>query len=99
MGLISRVSSRTYRNLLPWHEPSKPLENRPEVKPHENNWPPKPPENPPHQPVASKNHTGTDQEPSLFEKSEGTKNPLNSSSENSLFRGSSEKLLKISRQI
>merc|ERR1712100_478954 len=45
--------------------------------------PPKLPENPPQPPVVSKSHTDSDQEPSLSERSDDTKNPLNCSSESS----------------
>merc|ERR1711931_975 len=82
-----------------WLEPSKLLENLPEAKPHESSSPPKLPENPPQPPVVSKSHIDSDQEPSLSEKSDDTKNPLNCSSESFHSSDWSEKLPRISKPI
>merc|ERR1712226_1065488 len=87
---------RRYTNQK-WLEPSKPLENPPEAKPHESSSPPKLPGNPPQPPEVSKSHTGSDQEPSLSERSDDTRNPLNFSSESFHSSDWSEKLLKISK--
>merc|ERR1712050_249327 len=99
MGIILLDSFNVDTHNQKWLEPSKPLENLPEVKPHESSSPPKLPENPLQPPAVSKSPTDSDQEPSHTEKSDDTKNPPNCSSESFHSSDWSEKLLKISKPI
>ena len=80
-----------------WHEPSKLHENLLEAKPHENNWPPKPPERAHQLLVESRNHIVTDLVLLPFVRSEDTRNPLNCSSENCHSKDWFVKSPKISR--
>merc|ERR1712024_89111 len=99
MGFIYFEQLKRRYTTLKWLELNKPLENPLEVKPHESSSPPKLPENPPQPPVVSKSHTDSDQEPSLSERSDDTKNPLNCSSESFHSSDWSEKLPRISKPI
>merc|ERR1711893_172432 len=74
-----------------WPERSKPPESRPEEKLPESSLRPRLRENRPHQLEASRSPTDTDQEPSLSEKSDDTRNPLSFSSESSHSSDLSEK--------
>merc|ERR1711990_75591 len=77
---------------LKWPELSKPLENLPLLKPQRRPLPERLPEKLPLPEVVSKDHTDSDQEQSLSEKSEDIKRPLISSSESFHSKDSSEKL-------
>ena len=75
---IARISSNSDSI---WLEQSKLQGNLPEVRLHENSWPPRLPERAPRPPEESRNLTDTDQEPLHFVRSEDTRNPPNCSSE------------------
>merc|ERR1711935_1030169 len=70
-------------NYLKWQEPSTPLERTPELSNQESTSLTSNPRVRPQPPEESREHTDSDQVPSHSEKSEDSKNPLNSSSERS----------------
>merc|ERR1712086_222226 len=84
-------------NYLKWQEPSTPLERTPELSNQESTSLTSNPRVRPQPPEESREHTDSDQALSHSEKSEDSKNPLNSSSESFLSRDSSEKSPTISR--
>merc|ERR1712153_177477 len=84
-------------NYLKWQEPSTPLERTPELSNQENTLPTSNPRVKLQLPVVSREHTDSDQVPSPSERSEDSKNPLNSSSESFLSKDSLEKSLTTSR--
>merc|ERR1712212_312892 len=83
----------------PWLVPSRPPVSLPEARPRVSSWPPRPPVNRPLPPEESRSPIGTGPVPSPFVKLEGTRNPLNCSSGNSLSSVSFVRSLRISRLI
>merc|ERR1711865_746812 len=83
--------------ILKWQEPSTPLERTPELSNQESTSLTSNPRVRPQPPEESREHTDSDQVPSHSEKSEDSKNPLNSSSESFLSKDSSEKSPTTSR--
>merc|ERR1712086_421714 len=84
-------------NYLKWQEPSTPLERTLELSNQESTSLTSNPRVRPQPPEESREHTDSDQEPSPSEKSEDSKNLLNSSSESFLSKDSSEKSPTTSR--
>merc|ERR1711935_765937 len=84
-------------NYLKWQEPSTPLERTPELSNQESTSLTSNPRVRPQPPEESREHTDSDQALSYSERSEDSKNPLNSSSESFLSRDSSEKSPTTSR--
>merc|ERR1739838_580062 len=83
----------------PWLVPSRPPVSLPEARPRVNSWPPRPPVNRPLPLEELRSPIGTGPVPSPFVKSEGTRNPLNCSSGNSLSSVSFVRSLRISKLI
>merc|ERR1712060_877403 len=73
------------RTKEPWRVPSRPHVSPPEARPQESSSPLRPRGSPPQPSEASRGLTGTDPEPSLFVRSEGTRSPPSSSAGS--FRG------------
>merc|ERR1712086_149845 len=84
-------------NYLKWQEPSTPLERTLELSNQESTSLTNNPRVRPQPPEESREHTDSDQEPSPSEKSEDSKNLLNSPSESFLSKDSSEKSPTTSR--
>merc|ERR1712194_206976 len=84
-------------NYLKWQEPSTPLERTQVLSNQESTSLTSNPRVRPQPPEESREHTDSDQALSHSEKSEDSKNPLNSSSESFLSRDSSEKSPTTSR--
>ncbi|OLL25765.1 hypothetical protein NEOLI_000650, partial [Neolecta irregularis DAH-3] len=98
-AILLSTSTRFARHQLDstWLELNKPPENPLEAKLHENNSPPRPPGNRPLLPEVSRNPIDTALVPSLFERSDDTRNPQSFLSENSHSSVSFEKSPKTSR--
>merc|ERR1711862_372480 len=78
MGAQPRTKKK--RTKEPWRVPSRPHVSPPEARPQESSSPLRPRGSPPQPSEASRSLTGTDPEPSLFVRSEGTRSPPSSSS-------------------
>merc|ERR1711959_358267 len=79
-NLVAQPRTKEKRTKEPWRVPSRPHVSPPEARPQESSSPLRPRGSPPQPSEASRNLTGTDPEPSLFVRLEGTRSPPSSSS-------------------
>merc|ERR1712188_221775 len=79
-NLVAQPRTKEKRTKEPWRVPSRPHVSPPEASPQESSSPLRPRGSPPQPSEASRSLTGTDPEPSLFVKLEGTRSPPSSSS-------------------
>merc|ERR1711959_241661 len=79
-NLVAQPRTKEKRTKEPWRVPSRPHVSPPEARPQESSSPLRPRGSPPQPSEASRSLTGTDPEPSLFVRLEGTRSPPNSSS-------------------
>merc|ERR1712072_928177 len=79
-NLVAQPRTKEKRTKEPWRVPSRPHVSPPEARPQESSSPLRPRGSPPQPSEASRSLTGTDPEPSLFVRLEGTRSPPSSSS-------------------